>query len=670
MKEDAELKAFRELMEPPTKWEDGFGLKAMLGGLFVGMLMTPASMYMQLVVGSEVGTAAQWVTIILFLEMARRSFTVMSRPEIFVLYYMAGACLVSTVSANGGPGHGLLWQQFIVQSDSFRQIGLHGKIPTWIAPSSPEVLKTRSFFQAAWAVPIGLLVLGMGLARLDNFTLGYVLYRLTSDVEKLPFPMAPVGAQGVTALADASKGEDSWRWRVFSFGAMLGLAFGAVYLALPAITGAFLPQPISIIAFPFKDLTTNTEDFLPAVPVLIAFDLGLVILGMVLPFWAMVGSFIGLVACMIMNPMLFHYGVLKSWTPGLGAIRTMESNTLDFYFSFGLGLTGAIAVIGLWHVASRLVIGRRGGKGGADWAALMKPPEGRGDFSIWLACLLYLASTLTTIAIAWVLLRQANLAGIGGPVTAKLLVILVIYGLVYTPIIGYVGARMEGVVGQNVELPFIREAARMLTGYRGAAIWFVPMPNNNYGNQALYFRKTELTGTKISSMVKAELFVFPVTMLAMILFSHFIWKIAPVPSNAFPYAQQWWELAAYRRGLLVSSTLGSGAHSEFSEAFHPRFLLAGMGGSLLLYALLAAVGTPLLLFYGIIRGLDQSAPHVIVPQLLGALLGRFYFEKKFGSRWKQYIVVFFAGYSCGVGLIMMFSLGLVFMSKSVFQSQY
>ena len=76
---------------------------------------------------------------------------------------------------------------------------------------------------------------------------------------------------------------------------MLGMAFGAVYLALPAITGAFLPEPISIFAFPFKDLTSNVEGFLPAVPVMIAFDLGLVISGMVLPFWAMVGSFIGLV---------------------------------------------------------------------------------------------------------------------------------------------------------------------------------------------------------------------------------------------------------------------------------------------------------------------------------------------------------------------------------------
>ena len=48
---------------------------------------------------------------------------------------------------------------------------------------------------------------------------------------------------------------------------MLGMVFAAVYLALPAISGAFLPEPISIFPLPFKDLTSNTETFLPAVPV-------------------------------------------------------------------------------------------------------------------------------------------------------------------------------------------------------------------------------------------------------------------------------------------------------------------------------------------------------------------------------------------------------------------
>ncbi|MEL7238555.1 MAG: peptide transporter, partial [Planctomycetota bacterium] len=71
MKEDAELKQFRELMTPPDVFEDGFGWKAVFGAIFVGLIMTPASMYMQLVVGQDVGGAAQWVTVILFIEVAR-----------------------------------------------------------------------------------------------------------------------------------------------------------------------------------------------------------------------------------------------------------------------------------------------------------------------------------------------------------------------------------------------------------------------------------------------------------------------------------------------------------------------------------------------------------------------------------------------------------------------
>ena len=49
--------------------------------------------------------------------------------------------------------------------------------------------------------------------------------------------MAPVGALGITALAESNEGEeDSWRWRCFSIGGVLGMAFGFIYLGVPAIT--------------------------------------------------------------------------------------------------------------------------------------------------------------------------------------------------------------------------------------------------------------------------------------------------------------------------------------------------------------------------------------------------------------------------------------------------
>jgi len=667
MKEDRELKEFRDLMPVPDHWDEGFGVKAMVGGLFVGMVMTPASMYMNLVMGGGVGGAAQWVTIILFLEVARRSFTVLKRPEIYVLYYMAGASLVTFPP--------LLWNQFLPQSEMFRQFNLADKIPPWVSPSSPDVLGLRTFFHPAWLAPIGLLALGMLLGRLDSFSLGYILFRLTSDGERLPFPMAPVGAQGITALADASDGKETWRWRVFSFGAMLGLTFGTLYLALPAISGAFLTEPISIFPLPFKDLTSNTETFLPAVPFMLSFDIGLIIFGMVLPFWAMVGSFLGLLICMVMNPVLHNTGVLKSWREGVGALATINSNYLDFYLSFGLGLTAAIAVIGFVSIIQGLMAKKKDideqAVVGLDWGRFLRPPPGRGDFPLWIAAAIYVVSTAAVIAIAIALLSYAHsLSAMNSAVTPLLVGVLIFYGFIYTPLISYVSARMEGVVGQSTQIPFVREATFILTGYQGAAIWFTPFPANNHGWQALYFRQTELTGTSFRSMVKAEIFILPVVFVATIVFSQFIWRIAPVPSSAFPYAEKLWEVNAFRQAVIFSSTLPGGQQGPFFEAFKPLFIFIGLAVALLSYGLMSFLGLPVLMVYGVIRGLDQSTPDAILPQFAGALLGRYYFAKKYGDMWPQYRVVFAAGFGCGMGLIMMLSLGLVFMSKSVFQSTF
>ncbi|MBC7782482.1 MAG: peptide transporter [Burkholderiales bacterium] len=670
MTEDKELQQFRDLMKPPDTWVDAFGLKAILGGLFVGLIMTPASMYMQLVTGADIGPAAQWVTIILFMEVARRSFTQLSRPEIYLLYYMAGATLV-----HSGIGQGLIWQQFLVQSEEMRKFGIADKIPSWYAPQSVDVLGSRSFLHREWLAPIGLMALGMVLSRFDNFGLGYIMYRITSDVEKLPFPMAPVGAAGVTALADASGGQETWRWRVFSFGSVLGMAFATIYLALPAVSGAFLPEKIEIFPLPFKDLTDNTERLLPAVPMMLSFDIGLVILGMVLPFWAMIGSFAGLVIGIILNQVLYHSGALHNWSPGMGAIRTLNSNTLDFYFSFGLGLTFAIAAIGFYHVfqslrAARKMKGNQSGGERQGLAAFLHPPAGRGDIKLWIAVLIYVTVTSITILTAYILLRAAHKDGLGSEVTWVLLGVFVFYGFVYTPIISYVSARMEGIVGNSVNIPFVREATFILTGYQGAAIWFAPFPAHNYGSQTLYFRKTELTGTKIISMFKAEIFILPIAFISTLVFSQFIWSIAPVPSQSFPFTEKMWEAQAYRQGVLMSRTMPGGENSAFAEAFKPWVLYAGFGTAVASFGILRFFGAPILLVYGLIRGLDQAAPHVIIPQFIGALLGRFYFAKKFGDMWKQYIIVFFAGFSCGMGLMMMLALGLVFISKSVFQSPY
>ncbi len=653
MREDRELAEFRDLMPAPTSWESGFNAKSILAAVFVGFVMMPGSMYMGLIAGTGLGPAAQWVTVILFIELARRAFTTMKSPEIFILYYMAGASISL-------PYSGLLWNQFLVQSDAAAAQGLTHQFPQWFAPGE-DVLKLRTFFHPGWLPAIGLVLLQMTFLRIERFGLGYLLFRITSDVERLPFPMAPVGAAGVVALAETSSGRESWRWRVFSIGAVIGLGFGFVYVGIPTVTSTFLLQPIQPIDIPWTEMTPTTERVLPAVPMGISFDLGHYLLGMVLPFWAMCGEFIGMLLTMIANPILLEAGVLSRWQPGSDTVTTQFANTLDFYFSFGMGITIAIALIGFYHVYASLWRSRKDRAVGApamDWRRLFRPPAGRGDIPLWAALAIYVGSTLTYISLCTFWLVPDF------PVW-----ILIGYGFVYTPVVTYVSARMEGVVGQHVELPLVREAAFILSGYDRIDIWFAPIPLSHDSTAIVYFRQVELTGTRITSLIKAEAVILPIVLVSTVLFSQFIWRLAPIPSAVYPFTEKMWELTAFNMCLTYSATTEGGG--MFAQAFDPAVVAIGTGLSVGAYAVMARLGMPIMLAYGLVRGLGGSMlPHFVIPHFVGALIGRYFFHKRMGLRWRQYAPVLLAGFGCGMGLISMLSLGFVLVSKSVFQLPY
>jgi hypothetical protein len=72
-----------------------------------------------------------------------------------------------------------------------------------------------------------------------------------------------------------------------------------------------------------------------------------------------------------------------------------------------------------------------------------------------------------------------------------------------------------------------------------------------------------------------------------------------------------------------------------------------------------------LLIYGVVRGLGQSTPHGLILEVIGALLGRYFFLKKYGAMWRQYAPVLLAGFSCGMGLTGMFAMGFALILKSL-----
>jgi hypothetical protein len=91
------------------------------------------------------------------------------------------------------------------------------------------------------------------------------------------------------------------------------------------------------------------------------------------------------------------------------------------------------------------------------------------------------------------------------------------------------------------------------------------------------------------------------------------------------------------------------------------------GGAL--YGILTLLKAPPLLFYGLIAGLGAGAwIHYTLPTFIGAMLGRYYFGRKYGEmRWRAFAPVILAGYGCGLGLIGMASVSLVLIAKATSQ---
>ncbi|MCE9592248.1 MAG: peptide transporter [Planctomycetes bacterium] len=665
MKLDKDLQLYRDMMPPPDHFEDGFGIKTVIGALFIGFLMVPASMYLSLFMGGGLGGAAQWVTVILFAEIVKRSMKSLKQQEIYVLFYMTGMVM-------GGGGQGLLWSQYFVRSPAAIGNGVAAEIPSWVAPQA-EVLERygRTFLNPYWVKPIMLMIGMMILGRIDHLGLGYALYRLTAHVEKLPFPLAPAGAMGITALAETKEEGSRWKWRCFCLGSVLGLGWGVIYTGIPAVTGALFGKAVQVVPIPWLDLTPalSTKEFLPAVPLNIVFDAGALMVGMIVPFWAAVGGILGFFMTIIMNPMLYRSGQLTTWKPGMGLVDTLYSNNIDFYLSFGIGLMLAIFVVSMVPVIGPLmrVIPGLGGERKKKlslsdiWGVLRERNIERGDLSILTALSIYVFSTISYILICcWMMpgTPEHNYQD------AFPWVFFLGFGFIYTPIISYINAKLAGMLGMSVSIPLVREASYILCGYKGAAIWFAPIPINDYGGSASGFRVMELTGTRLSSMIKTEFLLLPVVIVTSLLFSELIWRMAAIPSEAYPYTKEVWHLNALNQSLTITSTL-DGA-SPFLEAIKPHLIAWGAGAGLVSFGVLSLLNLPTLLVFGFVGGLGQVIPGGVIPTMIGALIGKFYMQKRFGrEQFLKYMMIVSAGFGAGMGLIGMAAVAIALIAKSV-----
>jgi hypothetical protein len=193
--------------KPDTpSFKDGFGWTTVAGVFFCGLVMMPGGIYLGLMTGANVGSAASWVTLILFMEIARRALRPLPKQNLVVLLHAATVMMTGNLLFPGGPFGQLVFRAYLVTSDVVRDAGMSQSFPTWFVPppDSQGVLE-RNLLHPDWLAPIVVLLFVSIVMVIQRYTLGYVFFRITSDVERLPFPLASVSAQGATALSEADE---------------------------------------------------------------------------------------------------------------------------------------------------------------------------------------------------------------------------------------------------------------------------------------------------------------------------------------------------------------------------------------------------------------------------------------------------------------------------------
>jgi len=99
-------------------------------------------------------------------------------------------------------------------------------------------------------------------------------------------------------------------------------------------------------------------------------------------------------------------------------------------------------------------------------------------------------------------------------------------------------------------------------------------------------------------------------------------------------------------------------------------ILFGAGFGLTAYFMLAFLGMPIFLVWGYVQSVN-GIPHFLIPQIIGALLAKYYFWDKYGKQeWRRYAMVLSVGFGVGMSLIGMFCAALAMIKKAVSSLAY
>jgi len=619
----------------------GLTLVSFAAVIFGLITLSPAIIYLYLAVGSLGGTerfVPVFVTLLLFTEVGRIVRRYITSQEAYIVYFMLE--IFALWLAGGGLFGGFILNYYYRNAPYTVMYGIADKLPYWFSPplNSPGPLN-RTFISPDWAVPILVALISMFSGLLIDFGLSFITTMVYIDIENLPFPVAPIDVQAISTLTERTPEKIMY----FSFAAIISLIYEFIIYGIPNLTDVFLGVRITFIPFPWVDLTSVVERFLPGAVFGISTDIAAYIVGWLIPFNVCIWLFIGSVSLWVFGNFLalnikIPYFELwqKEWMPGVNMQWWYQRATYDLWASPLVGLSIGLS-LAVFVKSSRSIVNA--------FRSLARISREKLETSY--------------IPLTWIVV-MILLGSFTGFLMATLLVpnlwfVWLISWLIIPPLQGFLGARSVAETGLTVQIPYVQQALLIPFTSPGDPVpWTVPMnASSSAGIITHRIKVAKMLNVNPLDYYKAYVIFFPIAILISFVFWSIFWSMAPIPSSFYPWTTIQWPVSSLYFSLWVSRSiqifkvdvivvtsviafLASFIQNYFSF-FSPIGLLSGMG----------------------------SLPPSATSLLIGALLGK-YLERRVGKeKWETLRSVIIAGVFCGLALALAIAMGLTILGKVI-----
>lgn len=610
----------------------GFTWRTVLAIVYAAIVLLPAHLWLQLSSGMMLDLGLRYASLLLFVEVSRMWGKKLTKQEVFLIWAMT-----SQIAWEVGLGFpiGMIYRAWYATSPIAKAFRLADYIPFWWAPlNAKELLNLRTFFNYEWAMPFALTLIAGLLWRLTDLTMGYICRHIYVVTENLPFPMARVGAD--TSLALSERPPDMMRTLILS------AAIGQFYSIL-----VFVPIIVygsSLVPYPWIDLTRFVEKLTPGASLAIATDIITLSYGLIMPFTAIVSMFVGSFSLYFVgnwltspeSPLEATRGIFKDWVFGMQVQEAYVRSNLYVWASVLIGLALAGGLIPVLRRPETLIRGLRA-------VYLMRKSETGMSFYALIA--IYILATAGSAILVYLLDPSFPL------------VILLFISVIWVFIINLISARSLGEIGVALDMNSLYVTQGLFTVFSSnPRIWFASsyLVTTNYGaGWCQNFKICELTGTSISSYVKAYFFTFPLATILGILFTQALWNIAPIPSSTYPYTNVQFPVNAQWFSLWASKSLA---------LFNPLIIIQSFGLASVAYFVFEFLHIPFSVMAFAVGATSPIWSSMTI--LIGGVVGQFL--KRVGGEewWDRNKAVAAAGLTLGEGVVVAVATAVAIIQKS------